>query len=120
MADEELWWPFPDAAAFAMLRSLTKLALWFNHEDGFCLADIVSALVPLTGLLELFVHIHQPDVVPAALTQLKGLRSLRLRLFEPLVHSASPKQGSSNWTARPSQAGWCILCLVATQSWVEA
>ena len=29
------WWPFPDAAAFAKLRSLTKLALAFDEEDGF-------------------------------------------------------------------------------------
>ena len=31
-----------------------------------------------------------------------------------------PSQGSSNRTARPCRAGWCILCLVANQSRVEA
>ena len=55
LADEDLFWPFPDAAAFAKLRSLTKLTLSFDKGDRFSLADMVSALVPLTGLAELTV-----------------------------------------------------------------
>ena len=88
VADENVYWPFPDAAAFEKLRSLTKLALYFYKEDHFCLADMVSALVPLTGLAELSVSLYQPDVVPAALAQLKGLRSLTLKLFHPLSFEA--------------------------------
>ena len=88
VADEDLFWPFHDAAAFAKLHSLTTLTLSFQRQDRFSLADIVSALVPLTGLAELCVWIYQPDVMPAALAQLKGLRSLRLRHFTPLVFEA--------------------------------
>ena len=87
------WWRFPDAAAFAKLRSLTKLALCFSEEDGYFLADIVGALVPLTGLAELSIcsphqRSHQPAVAPAALGQLKGLRSLALRRFSPCILEA--------------------------------
>ena len=89
VADEDMFWPFPDAAAFAKLHSLTKLTLCFDKGDRFSLADMVSALVPLTGLAELTVWISQPDVVPAALAQLKGLRSLTLEtFFYPLVFEA--------------------------------
>ena len=75
--DENAYSPFPDAAGFAKLRSLTKLALSFHQDNEVCLADIVSALVPLTGLAELNLTSCQPAVVPAALAQLKGLQSLR-------------------------------------------
>ena len=88
VADEYLCWPFPDAAAFAKLHSLTKLALWFDKNDHFCLADMVSALAPLTGLSELTLWLDQPDVLPAALAQLKGLRSLTLKYFEHLSFEA--------------------------------
>ena len=94
VADLDLyWWPFPDAAAFAKLRSLTKLTLSFFLQDEFWLADIVSALVPLTGLAELSIcspdqRLDQPAVAPAALGQLKGLRSLALRDFSPCILEA--------------------------------
>ena len=86
-------WPFPDAAAFAKLRSLTKLAFSFREDGQFCLADVVSALVPLTGLAELSLMSNEegptlsefaPDqlaVVPAALGHLKGLQSLSFTSF---------------------------------------
>ena len=94
VADLDLfWWPFPDAAAFAKLRGLTKLTLSFDIEDEFWLADIKRALVPLTGLAELSICSYaqcydQPAVAPAALGQLKGLRSLKLRDFSPCVLEA--------------------------------
>ena len=77
----DVYWPFPDAATFAKLRCLTKLALSFRAADQFCLADMVSALVPLTGLAELSLKSCQPAVVPAALGHLKGLRSLMFSDF---------------------------------------
>lgn len=65
------------ALAFAKLRSLTKLSLTFGDEDLIALADVVNALVPLTGLAELKLGTAlEPAVLPAALEQLKGLRSL--------------------------------------------
>ena len=72
---------FPDATAFAKLHSLTKLALFFDEDTDSLLAprvlsDIVTALVPLTGLTELKVWWQGEAVVPAALAQLTGLRSL--------------------------------------------
>ena len=88
--DADLHWPFPDAAAFAKLRSLTKLALSFDEEDQFFpnwwtgLAGVVSALAPLTALAELSLSSNQWAVVPAALGQFKGLRSLALRRFTSL------------------------------------
>ena len=85
---DDLYWPFPDAAAFAKLRGLKKLALSFEEEDGFVLADIVSALMPFTGLEELSLGSCQPAVVPAALGQFKGLRSLTLHNFTPCVLEA--------------------------------
>lgn len=48
------------------------------------LSDIVEALVPLTGLAELEVHFPEAAVVPAALAQLRGLRSL---MFSCLSHT---------------------------------
>ena len=79
---------FPDAPAFAKLRSLTKLALSFNEEIPFTLADVVGALVPLTGLAELGLGVINDAVLPAALGQLKGLRSLELRNLQPCVLEA--------------------------------
>ena len=74
---------FPDATAFAKLQSLTKLTLSFYDEtsQSWCprgLSEILTALVPLTGLAELAVCLSEDAVVPAALAQLKGLRSLEL------------------------------------------
>ena len=79
---------FPDAAAFAKLRSLTKLALSFGEDDPYTLADVVGAIVPLTGLAELELGLPQPAVLPAALGQLKGLRSLELQDFNSCVLEA--------------------------------
>ena len=88
MESEDLHSPFPDAAAFAKLRSLTKLALSCIEEDKFLLADVVSALTPLTGLAELRLGLPQTAVVPAALGQFKGLRSLTLYRFRISVLKA--------------------------------
>lgn len=66
------------ASAFAQLRSLTRLALRHGRVVPYTLADVVGALVPLTGLAELELGILRAAVVPAALGQLKGLRSLEL------------------------------------------
>ena len=85
---KDLDWPFPDAAAFAKLRSLTKLALSFDGEDGFALADVVSALMPLTGLAELSLGSCRGNDVPAALGQITSLRSLTLYDFRPCVLEA--------------------------------
>ena len=68
-------------APFAKLRSLTKLSIFFEDTDCYPLADVVRALVSLTGLAELTIDLggmHFAEaVVPAALAQLVGLRSLR-------------------------------------------
>ena len=85
---EDLNWPFPGAPAFAKLHSLTKLVLSCDGRDPFRLADIVSALVPLTGLAELGLCSAQAAVVPAALGQFECLRSLTLADFDPLVLEA--------------------------------
>ena len=57
---------------------------------------MVGALVPLTGLAELSLwstkdFLDDPDdpaVLPAALGQLKGLGSLKLRRFSPCILEA--------------------------------
>ena len=85
---EDLNWPFPGAPAFTKLRSLTKLTLAFDRGDHFRLADIVSALVPFTGLAELTLGSAQPAVMPTALGQFVHLRSLDLFSFGPLVLEA--------------------------------
>ena len=79
--------PFP-AGATAKLRSLTKLALAFFDADPFFVADMVGALVPLTGLAELRLCSPRCPVVPAVLGQLKALRSLELQSFGPGVLEA--------------------------------
>ena len=86
--DENACLPFPDAAAFAKLRGLTKLGLHYEEENEVCLADMVSALVPLTGLVELSLTSGQPAVVPAALSHLKSLQSLTFDEFSPFVLEA--------------------------------
>ena len=73
--DEARW--RPDLSAFAQMRGLTKLAFLGCEADPCTVADVVEALVPLTGLAELKISLNgQPADVPAALGQLKGLRSL--------------------------------------------
>ena len=52
-SEGDLHWPLPYASAFAKLSSLTTLGLEFDEEKPFTLADVVGALVPLTGLVEL-------------------------------------------------------------------
>ena len=76
-ADDDLYLPFP-APALAHLSSLTWLALQFDEQDPYALADLVGALVSLTGLAELRVGFPKPAVVPAVLGQLTGLRVLEL------------------------------------------
>ena len=74
--------PFPSAPAFAKLRSLTKLVLYFR-KDPCTLADVVGALATTTGLKELAVTLPQPAVVPAALGQLTSLQALHLQNLSP-------------------------------------
>ena len=78
--------PFP-AQALASLSSLTWLLLYFSRADPYTLVDVLGALVPLTGLTELYICFSKPTV-PAALGQLKGLRvlgfkGLRFGVLEP-------------------------------------
>ena len=81
--------PFPDASTFAKLTGLTKLALHvLNEADAMSLADVVGALVPLTGLAELSLGLPQPAFVPAALGQFKGLQSLAFDDLRPCVLEA--------------------------------
>ena len=80
---------FRSPPAFAKLRSLRKLALGFGEaEVHYVLADVVDALVPLTGLEELRINLCQPARVPAALGQLKSLKALQLGDMEPCVLEA--------------------------------
>ena len=88
--DEDLHWPWSCAAAFAVLSSLTKLALRFYAADvePHTLADMVGALAPLTALAELSLGLPGAAVVPGALGQFKGLRLLELRHLGPCVFEA--------------------------------
>ena len=52
------------------------------------LADVVGALVPLTGLAELSFELDQPALIPAAMGQLMGLRSLEFRGLNPCALEA--------------------------------
>ena len=78
-----------DTSDFATLRSLTKLALSFNEADACSMyftcsvANVVTALVSLTGLAVLDLGLPGANVVPAALGQLKGLRSLEFSSLHP-------------------------------------
>ena len=87
-SEGDLHWPLPYASAFAKLSSLTKLGLEFDEEEPFTLADVVGALVPLTGLVELDLRLHQPAVLPAALGQFKLLQSLAFQSFGTCVLEA--------------------------------
>ena len=79
--------PFPNVPAFSKLHSLTQLALAF--DDPCVIADLVDALVPLTGLAALYLCLRsESTVVPAALGQLKGLQSLGLHELRPCVLEA--------------------------------
>ena len=82
---EGLYWPFPDA--LGQLRGLTKLELACK-DVPYAVADVVGALVPLSGLAELNIRFFGPAVVPAALGQLKGLRYLKLCSMYPCVLDA--------------------------------
>ena len=75
----------PDLSAFAKLRSLTKLVLFLGNAEPYSLADVVGALVSLTGLAELELAVSKSSAVPAALGRLKGLRSLGLFNIRPCV-----------------------------------
>ena len=71
-------WAFP-APALANLSSLTSLDLGFHDSDHYILADVVGALVVLTGLVMLDIRFPTyggMHLVPAALGQLKALRWL--------------------------------------------
>ena len=77
--------PAPDLSAFAKLHSLLKLTLTLGEGDPFALDDIVHALVPLTGLVELRMCLPRAAQVPTSLGQLKGLQSLELSKLCPCV-----------------------------------
>lgn len=87
--DDQAVQPVTDVRALEKLRSLaklrilTKLALIFGANDPYVLPDVVDALVPVTGLAELSIGIFQPSVVPAALGQLKQLRTLHFLGLRP-------------------------------------
>ena len=84
-----LHWPFPEPD-LAKLRSLTSLALRFDASP-YELDNVVDALVSLTGLVELCIKVFRTDevqVVPAALGQLKALRSLELTGMSPYILEA--------------------------------
>ena len=49
----------------------------FDEDGYYVFADVVGALVSMTGLADLTVTLPQPAVVPAALGQLTSLRALR-------------------------------------------
>ena len=71
MSDEEddVLQPFAASGcmpAFAKLRSLTKLALFFDEEFPYTLANVVGALMSLTGLMELELGLVRDAVVPAS------------------------------------------------------
>lgn len=76
----------PVVPALAKLRSLTKLALSFGRVDSPLLDSVARALVSLPGLAVLKLAnpgfarkaagVPEAAIVPTALRQLKGLRSL--------------------------------------------
>ena len=85
MMHEYFTWHRPNplgcAAAFAKLRSLTKLALTLCDKHPYTLAEVVGALVSLTSLTDLFIRkdcsdVSPPETLPAALRQLKALQTL--------------------------------------------
>ena len=80
--------PFPAAPAFAKLRSLTKLVLYFHKDGHHVLADVVGAVVSVTCLEELSMTFPYPAVVPAALGQLRSLQALRFSRLSPSVLKA--------------------------------
>lgn len=75
-------WMQHSLAPIAQLRSLTDLSLSFADGAFYPLADVVRALVPLTGLHHLHVYLSQPAVVPAALGHLKAMEYLCFESFE--------------------------------------
>ena len=73
------------APALAKLRSLTSLALTLCDNYPYTLAEVIGALVSLTGLTYRLLargsdppDLPQAAVVPAALGQLKGLQILHM------------------------------------------
>ena len=83
------------APAFAMLRSLTSLALTFRDDGAYTLAEVLGALVSMTGLVDLYIgqsqdppDLPQASVVTAALGQLKGLQTLRMDDLSECVFEA--------------------------------
>ena len=80
---------FCKVPAFAKLRSLRRLGLSFGEaEVHHVLADVVDALVSLTGLEVLDMNLAQPACMPAALNKLKSLKALQLHSMKPCVFEA--------------------------------
>ena len=80
--------PFPEAPAFAKLRSLRVLHLGLRAVAPSVLADVAHALASLTGLAHLSIDIYAPAVLPAALGQLKGLLTLEFMGLDPCTFEA--------------------------------
>ena len=81
-------WPLADASVSAKLRGLTKLALSSEMKVPETLANVVGALVSLTGSAELSVDSPQPAFVPAALAQLKGVALFGAGNMSPCILQA--------------------------------
>ena len=99
------------APAFAKLRGLTRLALFFGEEDPHgVLINVLGALVSLPGLAELKLSFKgEPAVVPAALGQLKGLRSLFMRGLDPCVLEAGCLDLPNLLSLEAEQCRFCPL-----------
>ena len=86
---DDLQSPFPAGSAFTRLSSLASLGLTLDSEIHYTVAEVLGALVSLTGLADLSICFAlQPGVVPAALRQLKALQSLELHDIRPCVLEA--------------------------------
>ena len=86
--DYDLHWPFAYESAFAKLSRLTKLLLQLDDEVPCTLANVMAALVPLTGLVGLDLCLGRSAVLPAGLGHFKHLQTLALRGFSPFVLEA--------------------------------
>ena len=90
---DEATWGSTDMPALAELRSLTELELTFGHPVPYTLTGVVESLVHLTGLVDLKLCLParvpgQPVAVPAALGQLKALRSTEFHRIDRCVLEA--------------------------------
>ena len=87
-SQDEGYAPFPEAPAFAKLRSLRVLHLGLSAVAPSVLAHVANALASLTGLAHLSIDYYKPAVLPAALGQLKGLLTLEFMGLRPCTFEA--------------------------------